>query len=160
VGELKSTTIFIQLVDRSVKYLIRMLEDVPLQVLKFSIPCDFVVMEMEKDSQIPIILGRPFLAIAGAMIDVKNGRLSLHLGEEKLEFNFSKVMASASLENACYRVDVIDKVVFEETGPLNSPSDPLKACLLVTLYKRIEVQLGDEREVYAHILDMAPLFSP
>jgi len=98
-----------------------MLEDVPLQAGKFFIPCDFVVMEMEEDSQIPIVLGRPFLAMAGVMIDVKNGHLSLHVGEEKLEFNLSKVTASPSLEDACYQVNVIDKVVIEEMAPLNSP---------------------------------------
>jgi len=64
-GELKPTTISLQLVDRSVKYPLGVLEDVPLQVGKFFIPCDFLVMEMEEDSRIPIILGRPFLAIAG-----------------------------------------------------------------------------------------------
>jgi len=74
-----------------------MLEDMPLQVAKFFIPCDVVIMEMEEDSQIPIILARPFLATVGAMIDVKNRRLSLHAGEEKLEFNLSKVTASPSL---------------------------------------------------------------
>ena len=61
------------------------LEDVPLQVGKFFIPCDFVVMEMEEDSRIPIILGRPFLATVGAMIDVRNGKLSLQVGNEKAE---------------------------------------------------------------------------
>jgi len=53
------------------------LEDVPLQVGKFFVPCDFVVMEMEEDSCIPIILARPFLGTTGAMIDVKNGKFSL-----------------------------------------------------------------------------------
>jgi len=137
-----------------------MLEDVPLQVGKFSIPCDFIVRVMEEDSQIPIILGQPFLATAGAMIDVKNERLSLHVGEEKLEFNLSKVTASPSLEDACYHVDVIKEVVLQKMGPLNSPSGPLEACLLGTIDKRLEVQPGDEREVYAHILDMAPVFPP
>ena len=75
--------------DQSIKYPIGILEDVPLQVGKFFIPCDFVVMEMEDDSQIPIILWRPFLAKTGAVIDVRNGHLSLHVGEEKLEFNLS-----------------------------------------------------------------------
>ena len=72
VGELKPTTIFIRVVDRSIKYHIVMLEDVPLQVRIFFIPYDFVVMEMEEDTQIPIVL-RPFLAIVGDMINVKNG---------------------------------------------------------------------------------------
>jgi len=56
-------------------------------------------------------------------------------------------------------VDVIHKVVFEEIGTLNLPLDPLETCLLGTLDKRIEAHLGDEREVYTQILDMAqPLF--
>ena len=45
-------------------------------------------------------------------------------------------------------------------GPLNSPSDALEACLLGSLDKRDEVQPGDKRKVYAHILDMTLLFSP
>jgi len=57
VGELKPTTISLQLADRSVKYPLGILEVVPLQVGKLFIPCDFVVMEMEEDSRIPIILG-------------------------------------------------------------------------------------------------------
>jgi len=43
-------------------------------------------------------------------------------------------------------------------GPLKSPSDPLEACLLGTLDKRVKEQPRDEREAYAHILDMTPLF--
>jgi len=44
---------------------------------KFFIPCGFVVMEIEEDSRISIILGKPFLATARAMIDINNGKLSL-----------------------------------------------------------------------------------
>ncbi|XP_057994334.1 uncharacterized protein LOC131174595 [Hevea brasiliensis] len=73
VGELKPTTISLQLADRSVKYPVGILENIPIKVGKFFIPVDFVVWEMEEDVQIPIILGRPFLATAGAIIDVKNG---------------------------------------------------------------------------------------
>ncbi|XP_057985471.1 uncharacterized protein LOC131170459, partial [Hevea brasiliensis] len=84
IGELKPTTISLQLADRSVKYPVRILENIPIKVGKFFIPVDFVVLEMEEDVKIPIILGRPFLATAGAIIDVKNGRLSLKVGEEEV----------------------------------------------------------------------------
>jgi len=83
------------------------------------------------------------------MIDVKNGQLFLHVDKQKLEFNPFKVMASPSLEDACYRVDVIEKIILEEIGPLNSPLDRLEVCLLGSLDKRVEVQSGGEREVYA-----------
>jgi len=63
VGEVTHTTMSIQLADRYIKYPLGMLEDVPLQVGKFFISCDFVILEMEEDAQIAIILGRPFLAI-------------------------------------------------------------------------------------------------
>ncbi|XP_058003777.1 uncharacterized protein LOC131180166 [Hevea brasiliensis] len=72
VGDLKPTTISLQLADKSIKYPIGILENVPLKVGKFFIPVDFMVLEMEEDNHIPIILRRPFLATAGAIIDVKN----------------------------------------------------------------------------------------
>ncbi len=49
------------------------LENIPIKVGKFFIPVDFFVLEMEEDVQILVILGRPFLATAGAIIDIKNG---------------------------------------------------------------------------------------
>jgi len=104
--------ISVQLANQSVKYPIGMLDDVLLQIGKFFITCDFVVVEMEEDAQIPITLERPFVATTGAMVDVKNGRLSVHVCEEKLEFNLFKVKASPSLKDSYCRVDVIDKVVF------------------------------------------------
>lgn len=48
-----------------------MLENIPVQVGKLFIPTGFIIMEIKKDYNIPIILGRPFLATAGAIIDVK-----------------------------------------------------------------------------------------
>jgi len=79
--------ISIQLKNYSVKYPIRIVEDVTHQVGKFLICCDFVVMELKEDAKIPFILKRPFLATVGAMIDVKDGRLFLQVEEEKLESN-------------------------------------------------------------------------
>ena len=47
------------------------LEDVLIKVGKFIFPVDFVVMDMEEDTQVPLLLGRPFLATGAALIDVK-----------------------------------------------------------------------------------------
>lgn len=58
IGELKPTTISLQLADRLIKYLIGILEDVPLKVGKFFIPIDFGVLKMKEDVNISIILGR------------------------------------------------------------------------------------------------------
>ncbi len=56
VGMLKLTTILLQLADRSVKYLIGILENIPIKFGKLLILVDFIVLEMEEDVQIPIIL--------------------------------------------------------------------------------------------------------
>ncbi|KAJ9128607.1 hypothetical protein P3X46_034706 [Hevea brasiliensis] len=72
IREPKPITISLQLADRFIKYPVGILENIPIKVGKFFILVDFVVLEMEEDVQIPIILGRPFLANAKAIIDVKN----------------------------------------------------------------------------------------
>ena len=54
-----------------------MIEDVLSRVSEFIYPVDFIVVEIEKvanvASQIPVILGRPFLATANALINCRNG---------------------------------------------------------------------------------------
>ncbi|XP_074292604.1 uncharacterized protein LOC141619486 [Silene latifolia] len=78
------TRVSLQLADRSVRYPIGLVEDVPLKAGKLVIPYDFYVMDIPEDSKIPIILGRPYLATGGAMIDVKNGKLSFQVGDDKI----------------------------------------------------------------------------
>ena len=38
---------------------------------KFIFPGDFVVIDIEEDKQVPVLLGRPFLATEASLIDVK-----------------------------------------------------------------------------------------
>ncbi|KAJ9170253.1 hypothetical protein P3X46_018375 [Hevea brasiliensis] len=102
-------TISLQLADRSVKYLVGILENIPIKVGKFFIPVDFVVLEMEEDVHNPIILGRPFLATARAIIEVKKGQLTLKVGEEEVEFNLFDTMKHKFEPDECFKVDIIDK---------------------------------------------------
>ncbi|XP_021725321.1 uncharacterized protein LOC110692600 [Chenopodium quinoa] len=50
VGDLKPTRMSLQLADRMVRLPLGILEDVPVQVGRVFVPCDFVVMEMEEDT--------------------------------------------------------------------------------------------------------------
>ena len=70
LGEMKQTTISLQLADRSIKYPHGIIEDILVKVDKFIFPADFVVLDMEEDQEVPLILGRPFLAMGRALIDV------------------------------------------------------------------------------------------
>ncbi|XP_058009398.1 uncharacterized protein LOC131183180 [Hevea brasiliensis] len=110
----------------SVKYPIGILENIPIKVEKFFIPIDFIFLEMEEDIQIPIILGRPFLATAGAIIDVKNKWLTLKVRDEEAEFNLFRIMKHKLEPDEYLKVDIIDKLVKEEfhkrhtEGPLEA----------------------------------------
>ena len=71
LGELKPTNITLSLADRSVKIPKGIVENVLVKVDNFYYPVDFVVLDIEpmEESihQVPIILGRPFFAIANAI---------------------------------------------------------------------------------------------
>jgi hypothetical protein len=56
------------LTDRSVKYPLGQVKDLPLQVKNFYILIDFIVIEMDEDPDTPLILGRPFLNMTGTHI--------------------------------------------------------------------------------------------
>jgi hypothetical protein len=108
LGELKPTVMTLQLADRSIKRPMGILEDVPVRIDKFYVPGDFVVLDMEEDPRIPIILGRPFLATAGAIIDVKCGKLKLEVGDEQVVFDIFKMAKGPNSGEDCFSVDVID----------------------------------------------------
>ena len=70
---------------------------------KFIFPADFIILDMEEDEKIPIIMGRPFLAIGRALIDVQKGELVLRVDKEEAVFPvFSPIDIPA-----CYRVEVV-----------------------------------------------------
>ena len=66
LGEPKSTTISLQLVEKSYQHPQGIIENVLVKVGKFVLPADFVILDMEEDDSVPIILGRPFLGTGKA----------------------------------------------------------------------------------------------
>ena len=66
-------------------------EDVLVKIDKFYYPVDFVVLDTEsianESNHVPIILGRPFLATANAIINYRNGVMQLTFGNMTLELN-------------------------------------------------------------------------
>ena len=120
LGELTSTGISLQLVDRSIMYPMGILEDVPIKVGNFYVPIDFVVIEMDEDCCTQIILGRPFLATAGCKIDVKEGRLTFDVGEHPVKFRlFDDLKPSSTF--FCCGCDIVES---------NEPKDLLDTNLI------------------------------
>ena len=90
LGELTPTAITLQMADRSMAQPEGILEDVLVKVGKFIFLVDFVIMKMEEDTQVPLLLGRPFLATRAPLIDVQKGELTLRVGNEAVHFNLNR----------------------------------------------------------------------
>ena len=71
LGELTPTAMTLQMADKTLAQPEGILENVFIKVRKFIFPVDFVVIDIEEDKQVPLLLGRPFLATRAALIDVK-----------------------------------------------------------------------------------------
>ena len=91
LGELKPTSIILFFTNRSIKIPRGLIEDVLVQVDKFYYPVDFIVLDTEpiarEPNHVPIILGRPFLATANALINCRNGVMQLTFGNMTLKLN-------------------------------------------------------------------------
>nr|GEU89185.1 reverse transcriptase domain-containing protein [Tanacetum cinerariifolium] len=107
--ELTPTQMILELADRSTTRPTGIAEDVFVRVGKFHFPADFVVVDYVVDPRVPLILGRPFLRTARALIDVYDEELTLRVGDEAITFqvgNTSKF--SYNDAESINRVDVID----------------------------------------------------
>ncbi|KAG9450467.1 hypothetical protein H6P81_010432 [Aristolochia fimbriata] len=115
LGEPQETGITLQFADRSTKIPEGVMEDVLVKIQDFIYPCDLVVLDMEVDKNLPIILGRPFLATAGAIIDYKQGNLTLRLNNDTINFNIKEAMKQPAIphDDFCLSVDVVDSCIAE-----------------------------------------------
>ena len=120
LGELTPTTIILQMDDRSMAQPEGVLEDVLVKVGKFIFPVDFVIMKMEENNQVPLLLGRPFLATGAALIDVQKGELALRVGNEAVHFNLDKILTQSNVDaENCNVVDNSSSISFDLISDCN-----------------------------------------
>ncbi|GJZ38189.1 hypothetical protein Tco_0584380 [Tanacetum coccineum] len=80
---------------------------------------------MLEDSRVPIILGRPFLATARAMIDVLNKKITLRVGDDEVIFDVDQsIKRPATKDDECYGVDDLDEMINEEAQELLTNKEP------------------------------------
>ncbi|GKV49749.1 hypothetical protein SLEP1_g56483 [Rubroshorea leprosula] len=130
LGEPSPTTVSLQLADRSIKYQRGVVDDVLVKVDKFIFPIDFIVLDMEEDFEMPLILGRPFLATGRALIDVQQGKLSLRIHDDEIVFNVFDVMKNCDHDgSAVLRIDVVASVIVENFNA-SRLDDPIDNCIV------------------------------
>ncbi|XP_015960507.1 uncharacterized protein LOC107484451 [Arachis duranensis] len=112
IEEAKPTRMTLQLDDRTFKFPHGVVEDLLVKVGEFIFLANFVVLDMEEEANTSIILGRPFLATTGAIIDVQKRELVLRFHEEKMVFNVFKTMSYPKESiGECMMVDSIEQIV-------------------------------------------------
>ena len=145
LGEARPTTVTFQLAERSLKHPRGIIEDVLVKVNKFIFPADFIVLDMEEDKEIPIILGRPFLATGRAMIDVQRGELKLRVQEDEVKFNVFEALRHPAESDTCFMAKIVEAIVSSQSGLTN----PLETSLV----ENESENLSEEAEEYVKWMD-------
>jgi hypothetical protein len=149
----------LQLADRSVKVPRGIVEDVLIKVDKFYFSVDFIVLDTEPVQnvgvQIPVILGRPFLATANALINCRTGVMKISFGNMTVELNIFYISKKPRECDEISSVCLIEEVL-EESIEESSTKDPMEACFAQF---REDLDLDELLEQANAILKFAPLES-
>ncbi|GJX77633.1 reverse transcriptase domain-containing protein [Tanacetum coccineum] len=104
---LTPTRMTLELANRSISHPMGIAEDVVVRVDGFTFLADFVVVNFEPDPRVPIILGRPFLRTAKALIDLYEEKLTLRVGKEELVYYAEKSKKNKD-KHFVHAISVID----------------------------------------------------
>ncbi|XP_070007221.1 uncharacterized protein [Nicotiana sylvestris] len=123
------------------------IDDVLVRVDKFILPAKFVVLDCEVDYEVPIILGRTFLATGKALIDVEAGDLTFRVGDEKVVFHVCKSMRQPNSNEVCSFVDLVTNVIIDDASATMNIEDNLEAILL-------NLENDEEKEGYVECVNV------
>jgi hypothetical protein len=81
---LEPTSMCIQLADQSIRHPVGIAKNISIKIRDFFVPVEFIILDMQPDSKVSLILGRPFLSTANAHIDVGVGEIRFNInGKEE-----------------------------------------------------------------------------
>ncbi|GJZ88357.1 reverse transcriptase domain-containing protein [Tanacetum coccineum] len=165
---LTETKMVLELADRTISKPTGVAENVFVKVGKFYFPADFVVLDFIADPRVPLILGRPFLRTAHALIDVYEGEITLRNDDQSLTLKCGDA-PSISYNNleSLKKVDLIDVTCeeysqevlrFSDSVAYNNPSpyyDPIVSISSPTLtpFDESDFLLFEEADAFIAIDD-------
>nr|GEV32008.1 reverse transcriptase domain-containing protein [Tanacetum cinerariifolium] len=103
----------IQIADRTISKPTGVAENVFVKVGKFYFPADFVVLDFIADPRVPLILGRPFLSTAHAIINVHEREIILRQDQQSLTIQCGDIPSIKRFEQ-------INKIDFINAGESDS----------------------------------------
>ena len=101
-----------------------------VKVHDFIFPADFVILDMEAEVEVPLILRKPFLATARAVIDVRDGKLFPRVRNLELVVRMPNFLKqSLHHDDTCYVMDYLDLAIADSLQEFLK-DDTLEICLL------------------------------
>ncbi|XP_057755836.1 uncharacterized protein LOC130975018 [Arachis stenosperma] len=113
IEELKPTRMSLVMANRSIKTPNGIVENLLVKIGEFIFPADFVILDTEEEGSDSIILGRPFLHTARAIIDVEKGEMVFRVHNEQMIINVFKSMQNIPEQEEYVKVDMIESLVEE-----------------------------------------------
>jgi hypothetical protein len=136
--KLISTDISLEMADKSTTIPIGICEDVPVQVANnYLILTNFVVLEMPEDDSMSIILGRPFLNTAGALIDCNQGKVTFNVNDKEHMVHFPQKIDRKYGLNSIKNTETIKVGEIYYSGP--KPQEEYKIIMVGNMPIKVEV---------------------
>jgi hypothetical protein len=79
----------LQMADQSIRFPKGIAKDIMVKIQDHYAPADFMILDMEKEDDSPIILGRPFLNTTNAFIHIGSGQVHFQFPREKVHYYFN-----------------------------------------------------------------------
>ncbi|GFZ19874.1 hypothetical protein Acr_28g0005790 [Actinidia rufa] len=173
--ELKPTRVTLELADRSVKVPRGIVEDVLIQVDTVYYPIDFIVLDAQpidcesSKRHIPVILGRPFLATANAVIHCRHGLLKLSFGNMTLETNIFIVGKQMRKVDQIEEINVIESIIQEHVDREFMEDSIERALVWSGSHDQLESEsvsfrdasiVSEESDSVMHVGHWTPTFEP
>ncbi|KAL7589193.1 hypothetical protein Lser_V15G39055 [Lactuca serriola] len=112
--EPRSILMAVHLANKTVTFPRGICEDLLVKVDKFVFPADFIVLDMEEDYQVSIILGRPLLNTACAIVDIRESKLTPRVGEDSVTFGVDQAMQHSKFsDDTAFSVDILEELLEE-----------------------------------------------
>ncbi|XP_060211959.1 uncharacterized protein LOC132639533 [Lycium barbarum] len=129
LGTPRPNTMRLLMVDRTMKRPVGFIYGVLVRVDRFIFPTDFVILDCEVDFEMPIILGRPFLAMGRALVDMERDDLKFRMNDEEVTFHICKTTKQPVDMSVVSVIDTINEVI-ESTMEHKHVGEMLPAVLM------------------------------
>nr|GEY54170.1 reverse transcriptase domain-containing protein [Tanacetum cinerariifolium] len=116
---LNDTKMVLELADRTISKPAGVAENGFMKVGKFYFPVDFVVLDFIADSRVPLILGRPFLSTAHAIINVHEREIIIRQDQQSLTNQCGDILSIKKIEQ-------VNKIDFIDAGGIDFESEEIE----------------------------------